>query len=229
MRALQGQLSETQRWVLKELLDDYDQAEAGIVRVEERLLSEVANNADPFAPDAMELLQTVPGIGVRVATVIIAEIGLDMTRFPTAGNLASWAGLCPGNHESAGKRSSGKTTKGNRYLKTVLVQAAWAATHTKNTYLAAQYHRLVKRMGAKKALVAVAHTMLTMVYHILNRREPFRELGGDYSSAATSMTNASAWFANWNRSGSRSPPSPSFRTPPSATPPLQSLYFHSSP
>jgi transposase len=180
VRALHGQLTEAQRWVLKALLNQYDQAETAIAEVEERLSSEVANNADPFAPDAMELLQTVPGIGERVASVIIAEIGLDMTRFPTAGHLASWAGMCPGNRESAGKRSSGKTTKGNGYLRAVLVQAAWAASHTKNTYLAAQYHRLAKRMGAKKALVAVAHTMLTMVYHMLKRREPFRELGGDY-------------------------------------------------
>lgn len=179
-RALQGQLTEAQRWVLKALLNQYEQTEIEIAEVQERLSAEVADNADPFAPDAVALLQTVPGIGEKVAMVIIAEIGLDMTRFPTAGHLASWAGLCPGNHESAGKRSSGRTTKGNPYLRTSLVQAAWAATRTRNTYLAAQYRRLVKRMGAKKALVAVAHTMLTMVYYILKRREPFRELGGDY-------------------------------------------------
>jgi transposase len=179
-RALQGQLTDTQRWILKQLLDQYEHAEIDIAVVEERLAAELANNTDPFAPDALALLQTVPGIGEKVASVIIAEIGLDMTRFPTAGHLASWAGLCPGNHESAGKRSSGRTTKGNAYLRTRMVQAAWAATRTRNTYLAAQYRRLVKRMGAKKALVAVAHTMLIMVYHILKRREPFRELGGDY-------------------------------------------------
>lgn len=179
-RALQGRLTEAQRWVLKALLNQYEQTEIDIAEAQERLSAEVADNTDPFAPDAVALLQTVPGIGEKVAMVIIAEIGLDMTRFPTAGHLASWAGLCPGNHESAGKRSSGRTTKGNSYLRTSLVQAAWAATRTRNTYLAAQYRRLVKRMGAKKALVAVAHTMLTMVYYILKRREPFRELGGDY-------------------------------------------------
>ena len=137
-------------------------------------------NVDPFAPEAIALLDTIPGLGRKVALVVVAEIGLDMSRFPTAGHLASWAGLCPGNHESAGKRSSGKTTNGDTYLRSALVQAAWAATRTKNTYLAAQYHRLVKRMGRKKALVAVAHSMLVMAYHILSRHEPHRELGGDY-------------------------------------------------
>jgi transposase len=180
VHALKGQLTDSQRWVLTELLGQYEQVETALARVEERLDAEVTNNVDPFASEAVALLQTVPGLGQRVAWVIVAEIGLDMSCFPTARHLASWAGLCPGTHESAGKRSSGKTTKGDTYLRTALVQAAWAATHTKNTYLAAQYHRLVKRMGKKKALVAVAHSMLIMVYHILSRHEPHRELGGDY-------------------------------------------------
>ena len=180
VRALNGHLTDSQRWVLTELLDQYEHVETAIARVETRLDSEVTNNVDPFAPEAIALLDTIPGLGRKVALVVVAEIGLDMSRFPTAGHLASWAGLCPGNHESAGKRSSGKTTNGDTYLRSALVQAAWAATRTKNTYLAAQYHRLVKRMGRKKALVAVAHSMLVMAYHILSRHEPHRELGGDY-------------------------------------------------
>jgi transposase len=180
LRALDGQLTTSQRWILAELLDQYEGLEAAIARVEERLDEEVRANQDPFAPEAVALLQTVPGIGKRAALVVIAEIGLDMTRFPTAGHLASWAGLCPGNHESAGRRSSGRTTKGNAYLRTVLVQAAWAASRTRNTYLAAQYHRLVKRMGRKKALVAVAHSLLIIIYQLLSRRAPYRDLGGDY-------------------------------------------------
>jgi len=94
--------------------------------------------------------------------------------------LASWAGMCPGNNESAGKRKSGKTTKGSRYLRAALVQAAWAASHQKGTYLAAQYKRLVKRMGKKKALIAVGHSILVIAYHVLQNRTPYQDLGGDY-------------------------------------------------
>ena len=103
-----------------------------------------------------------------------------MACFPTDKHLASWAGMCPGNNESAGKRKSGKMRKGNRYLRTALVQAAWAASHQKETYLSAQYQRLVKRMGKKKALMAVGHSILVIVYHVLESRLSYRELGGDY-------------------------------------------------
>ena len=110
----------------------------------------------------------------------MAEIGVEMKRFATAGHLSSWAGMCPGNNESAGKRRNGKTNKGSPYLRTALVQAAWAATHSKRTYLAAQYYRLVKRMGKKKALIAVAHSILVIVYHVLTHRVSYQELGEDY-------------------------------------------------
>jgi hypothetical protein len=103
-----------------------------------------------------------------------------MSCFPSDGHLASWAGVCPGNHESAGRRKSGKTTKGNVYLRTALVQAAWAAAHTKETYLAAQYRRLVKHKGKQRALVAVGHSMLIIIYHILKNKISYQELGGDY-------------------------------------------------
>jgi len=103
-----------------------------------------------------------------------------MSRFPSAGHLASWAGLCPGHNESAGKRKSGKTTKGSKYLRTALGEAAWAATRAKGTYLQAQYQRLVKRMPKKKALVAVAHTLLVIGYHLLSRRVAYADLGSDY-------------------------------------------------
>jgi transposase len=131
-------------------------------------------------PEAVQLLDTISGVGETVAQIIVAEIGVDMERFPTARHLASWAGMCPGNNESAGKRKSGKTTKGSRYLRAALVQAAWAASHQKETYLAAQYKRLVKRMGKKKALVAVGHSILVMVYHVLQKRTKYQDLGGDY-------------------------------------------------
>jgi len=128
----------------------------------------------------MELLQSIPGVGERVAEVIVSEIGVDMTRFPTDGHLASWAGVCPGNNESGGKRKSGKTTKGSIYLRAALVQAAWAATHAKDSYLSGQYKRLVKRKGKNRALVAVGHSILIIIYHLLDKRASYQELGGDY-------------------------------------------------
>jgi transposase len=179
-QALAGRFTPAQRWILTELLDQYEHVEAALQRVAERIRQEVENSADPFVADAVQLLDTIPGVGETVAQIIVAEIGADMARFPTAHDLASWAGMCPGNHESAGKRKSGKTTKGSRYLRAALVQAAWAASHQQETYLAAQYKRLVKRMGKKKALVAVGHSILVVVYHVLQKRTPYQDLGGDY-------------------------------------------------
>ena len=179
-QALEGRVTPAQRWILGQLLDQYDHVAAALQSVAERIRQEVDSSADPFVPEAVKLLDTVPGIGETVAQIIVAEIGVDMERFPTDHHLASWAGMCPGNNESAGKRKSGKTTKGSRYLRAALVQAAWAASHQQGTYLAAQYKRLVKRMGKKKALVAVGHSMLVMVYHVLQNRTRYQELGGDY-------------------------------------------------
>jgi transposase len=179
-RALSGRLTPSQRWVLRELLDQYEQVEAAIARVEEKIRAEIEQAPDPFLGEAVRLLDTIPGIAETIAQTIVSEIGVEMTRFPTDKQLASWAGMCPGNNESAGKRKSGKTRKGNRYLRTALVQAAWAASHQKETYLAAQYKRLVKRMGKKKALMAVGHSILVIVYHVLESRSSYRELGGDY-------------------------------------------------
>lgn len=129
---------------------------------------------------AVELLDTIPGIDRRLAEVIIAEIGTDMSRFPSADHLASWAGVAPGNNESAGKRRSGKTTPGNHALRKGLVQAAHGAKCTKNTYLKARYHRIAARRGKKRAIVAVARSILVSAYYILSRKEPYRELGGNY-------------------------------------------------
>lgn len=178
--ALDGRLTPNQRWVLGDLLDRYEGLEGSIKRVEGQIEAEVKDNRDPFVGEAVELLESIPGIGKRTAQVIVAEIGVKMEQFPNAQHLSSWAGVSPGNNESAGKRKSGKTTKGSKYLRQSLVQAAWAASHSKNSYLSAQYHRLARRMSKKKALVAVAHTILVIVYQVLKKHEKYEELGGDY-------------------------------------------------
>jgi transposase len=130
--------------------------------------------------EAVVLLDSIPGINQRAAEGILAEIGIDMTRFPTAGHLASWAGMCPGNNESAGKRLSGKTRKGSPWLRQLLVEAAQGAAHSKNTYLSAFYHRIKARAGAKQAMIAVGHAILVAIYHMLKRNLSYQELGGNY-------------------------------------------------
>lgn len=173
--ALRGHVSEHHRFMLKMLWDQLLQVEALIERLEARIEEKMT----PFA-EAVELLDEIPGVDRRVAPVIIAEIGVDMEQYPTADHLASWAGMCPGNNESAGKRKSGKTTKGSRWLRHALVEAAWAASHTKNTYLSAQYYRLARRRGKKRALVAVGHSILVIAYHLLKHHVCDEDLGGDY-------------------------------------------------
>lgn len=135
-----------------------------------------ADGVLPFSA-AVELMTTIPGVSKCSANAIVAEIGTDMARFPDPGHLASWAGLCPGSKESAGKRYSGKTTKGNRWLRRVLTQAACAASRTKGTYLSAQYRRIASRRGKKRATIAVAHSILTSIYHMLIKHQPYLDLG----------------------------------------------------
>ncbi len=129
---------------------------------------------------AVALLDTIPGVNQRVAEVILAEIGLDMRVFPSDRHLTAWAGLAPGSYQTAGKRLSGRTRKGNRSLRTIMVQAAWAAVRTKGSYFSALYGRLSGRRGKKRAIVAVARSMLVSVYHMLCRSEVYQELGRDY-------------------------------------------------
>jgi transposase len=132
---------------------------------------------------ALVFADAVPGIGLRLAQDILAETGIDMTRFPSAGHLASWAKLCPGHNESAGKRFSGATGHGNRWLRTKLVQAAWAAVKVRDSYFAACFHRLAGRRGVKRAIIAVAHRILTALYHVLTKQAAFRDLGATYHDA----------------------------------------------
>jgi transposase len=141
--------------------------------------AEPATTISPLQ-NAVELWDTIPGIDELAASTLVAEIGADMDQFPTAAHLASWAGLCPGNDVSAGKRRTGKTRKGSVWLRRALCQAAWAASRTKDTYLAAQYKRMIVRKGKKRTIVAVAHSMLVMAYYLQKRQCTYQELGGDY-------------------------------------------------
>jgi len=180
-QALDGALDTSHRFVLGELLRRVRELEAAQEKVNAQINRAISDPDHPELLKAWELIQTIPGVGHIVAEVVIAEIGVNLREsFPTAGHLASWSGICPGNKRSGGKRFSGKTRRGNRYFRTILVQAAWAATHTKQTYLSAMYRRLVRRMGKKKALVAAAHTLAVMIYHIIDRSKPYLELGADY-------------------------------------------------
>jgi transposase len=174
-KALEGRVKPHHRLVLTELLSQIDSLDEAIARFDARI-QEVCGPFD----EAVGLLDTIPGVARHTADMIVAEIGTDMARFPSADHLASWAGVAPGNHESAGKRTSGKTRKGNRFLRTTLVQAAHAAVRTKGTYLSAQYRRLAARRGKKRAILAVAHSMLVMAYDMIQRQEPYREAGADF-------------------------------------------------
>ena len=175
VEALRGRVTQHHRFLLKLHLDQIDSLDKAVRDLEARM-------GDALAPfrQQVEHLKTVPGVSETVAQVIAAEIGLDMSRFPTAGHLISWAGLCPKMDESAGKRRSTRVRKGAPWLKTTLVTAAWAAARRKRGYLHAQFLRIKSRRGAKKAVMAVAASMLTAIYHMLRTRVPYQDLGTDH-------------------------------------------------
>ncbi|CAM5455812.1 IS110 family RNA-guided transposase [Streptomyces canus] len=173
--ALTGRFREHHAFLTRLHLDHYDQLTTAIQRLDERIEAAMA----PFRP-ALDLLDTIPGINRAVAEVIIAETGGDMARFTTARHLASWAGVCPGHHESAGRTKNTKVRPGNPYLKGALGLAAFGAVRTNNTYLQARYKRLTARRGPLRALVAVEHSIITAIWHMLTDNVPYHELGGTY-------------------------------------------------
>jgi transposase len=173
--ALRGHFRAHHALLVSEILAHVDYLEEAI----ERLSGEIARVIAPFSRQ-VELLDTIPGVDRRTAEVIVAETGADMERFPTDAHLASWAGMCPGNNESAGKRRSGRTRQGSKWLRTALVEAGNAAARTKDTYLRALYQRIKSRQGHKKAVVALGHSILVAAYHILSEGVPYEDLGGDY-------------------------------------------------
>jgi len=173
--ALEGHMRDHHRFMLQSLLDHLKYLEDQIERFDRR----IEELMGPFEKE-LRLLKALPGFGDRTAQNVLAEIGVNMGQFPSHDHLSSWAGMCPGNHESAGKRKSGRTTKGSRWLRQTLVQAAWAASRKKKSYFQSQYRRLVGRRGKKRALVAVGHSLLVVIYHVLKTGMPYAELGADY-------------------------------------------------
>jgi transposase len=174
-QAVVGRFTPHHAFLITEHLSQLDYLEEAVERVSTAIAQRLQAEQE-----ALALLDTIPGVGQRAAEILVAEIGTDMARFPSAKHLTSWAGMCPGNKESGGKRLSGKTRKGNPWLRQVLIEVAHAASKTKDTYLSAQYRRLASRRGKQRALVALGHSILVMVYHILSRRRPYRELGPLY-------------------------------------------------
>jgi transposase len=173
--ALEGKVSIHHRFLLRRLLAQAEWLEAEVAMFER----EIERHAEQFA-EQVALLDTIPGIDRIAACALIAEIGANMAQFPSARHLASWAGLCPGNHESAGKRLSGKTRHGSPWLRGLIAQVAWIASRAKSTYLASVFRRIMVHRGKKRALIAVAHSVLVIVWHMLTERKPYQDLGPDY-------------------------------------------------
>ncbi len=173
--ALLGMVGPHQRTMLQSHLRHLDFLDQEIATLDE----EIERRMRPFEEE-LQRLDEIPGVGRRAGQQLLAEIGTDMGRFPTAAHLASWAKVCPGNNESAGKRKSGRTGKGNSWLRGTLVEIAWGAARSKDTYLSALFRRLAARRGVKRALIAVAHAILRIVYYLLRYGRRYQDLGGNY-------------------------------------------------
>ncbi len=174
-KALEGTLKEEDRHILKMMMDHIH----AIERIIEDVDRHIQNHLKPYQAQ-LELLKTIPGIKDLAAASIVAELGVDMNQFNDASHLSAWAGLCPGNYESAGKKKSSRIRKGNKNLKITMTQVAWAASRTKNTYLGAKYRALIPKKGKKRAIIAIGRKILVICYHMLKKRVPFNELGIDF-------------------------------------------------
>jgi len=205
--ALHGRLTDHHRFMLKLYLGQYDALDRSIIEIDQQVAAaiehmdrEVAAGNAPFR-SLINLLSTMPGVGAASATAILAETGTDMTHFPTARHFVAWAGLCPGQNESAGKRKSARLRKGAPWLKTALVQAAWSAVKKKNGYYRAQFQRLKARGGAKKAICAVAAAMLTAIYHMLKNGVAHADLGADHFDRRSTDSKAKRLVAQLTKLG----------------------------
>jgi transposase len=205
--ALHGRLTDHHRFVLKLYLNQYDALDKAIIEIDQQVNAAIAHmDAEVEAGHAtfrslISLLSTIPGVSTLSATTILSEIGTDMSRFPEAGQLVAWAGLCPGQNESAGKRKSSRLRKGAPWLKTVLVQCAWSAVKKKDSYYKAQFNRLRARGGAKKAICAVAASMLTAIYHMLKNGVEHQDLGGDHFDRRATDFKAKRLVSQLNKLG----------------------------
>jgi transposase len=176
IEALRGHVNDHHRFMLQMQLDQIEQLEDQVEKLDARIEAVMS----PLEKAALNQLDDIPGIDRRAAQNILAEVGADMSRFPTSGHLSSWAGLCPGNNQSAGRRGSGRMSQGNRWLKSTLNQCAWAASRARDSYFSAQHRRIAGRRGVKRATMAVAHTILCVCYELLSRGEAYQDLGHDY-------------------------------------------------
>jgi len=206
--ALHGRLTDAHRFLLEYHTRNWDYFQASLNCLDKEIDSqlnlldqEAQANEKPSFRAKIRLLETIPGISTLSAITILSEIGSDMTRFPTAGHLVSWAGLCPGQNESAGKRKSTRLRKGAPWLKTVLVQSAWAATRKRNSYLRAQFHRLRSKRGPKRAVCAVAASILTSIYHMLKNGTPYEDLGEDHFDRRATKVKANFHVAKLKKLG----------------------------
>ena len=204
--ALHGRLREHHRFLLQLHLRQWDALDAAIRQIDEQVAGHIARDQEaadgqpPFR-DLIARLCAIPGVSFLSATAILAEIGRDMSRFPTAGHLIAWAGLCPGQNESAGRRKSSRLRKGAPWLKTMLVQCAWGAKRAKYSYYSAQFHRLCGRRGPQKAICAVAASILTAVYHMVRSGASHRDLGADYFDRRTPQAKAKRLVAQLAKLG----------------------------
>jgi transposase len=199
-KALTGRFSAHHAFLVREILAHLDYLEEALARLEEHIEEHIR----PFAEEQARLL-TIPGVQTKTAEVMVAEFGVDMSRFPTRKHLGSWSGMAPGQHQRAGRRKAEGTRRGNRWLRSALVEAAWAAVHSNDNYFAAQYHRLVPHRGKKKAIVAVAHSMVEIAHTLLSKKVHYQDLGPIIFSSSTAKRWNAAAYANSSNSVIESP------------------------